>query len=89
MYKRPNIETQIKAKRIEWAEHMIRMDDDRTVKKIFKGNPGGRRYRGMPRLRWLDSLEEDLRRMGVRRWRKKAENREEWAVIVKEALAKL
>ena len=24
--------------------------------------------------------------MGIRRWTKKAENREEWAVIVKEAL---
>ena len=33
-------------------------------------------------------MEEDLRKMEVRRWRKKAENREEWAVIVKEALAK-
>ena len=75
LYKRPNIATQIKAKRIEWAGHMIRMDDGRTVKKIFEGNPGGRKYRGRPRLRWLDCLEEDLRRMGVRRWRKKAENR--------------
>ncbi|PSN38229.1 hypothetical protein C0J52_22200 [Blattella germanica] len=68
---------------------MIRMDGGRTVKRIFEGNPGGRRYGGRPRLRCLDCLEEDLRRMGVRRWRKKAENREEWVVIAKETLAKL
>ncbi|PSN51197.1 hypothetical protein C0J52_06061 [Blattella germanica] len=74
-----------------WAGHIIRMDRGRTVKKFFEGNPGGWRYRGRPSSRWLDCLEEDLRRMGVRRrCRNKAENRKyEWAVIVKEALAKL
>ncbi|PSN34598.1 hypothetical protein C0J52_23427 [Blattella germanica] len=42
-----------KANRIEWAAHMIRMDGGRTVKTIFEGNPGGRRYKGRPKLRWL------------------------------------
>ena len=61
-------------------------NDGRTVKNISEGNPGGRRYIGRPMLRWLDCLEEVLQRMGFRRWRMKGENREEWAVIVKEAL---
>jgi hypothetical protein len=57
-----------------------------VVKKVFKGKPGGRRLQGRPRKRWLDDV-EDLRKMGVRRWRSRVGNREEWAVIVREAKA--
>ncbi|PSN36512.1 hypothetical protein C0J52_05052, partial [Blattella germanica] len=41
-----------------------------------------------PRLRWTDCVERDLCSLGVRNWRRKAENRNEWAIIIKEALAK-
>jgi hypothetical protein len=36
-------------------------------------------------LRWLDDVENDLRVMMGKRWRKKAQNREEWTFITKEA----
>jgi hypothetical protein len=31
----------------------------------------------MPRLRWLEDEEDDLRDLKVKRWRQKANNREE------------
>jgi hypothetical protein len=65
------------------------MSDGRTVKKIFLGKPAGRRKAGKPKLRWLDSIENDLKSTGVKRWRKKAEDRSVWAVILKETLVKL
>jgi hypothetical protein len=65
------------------------MDDERVVKRVFLGNPGGRRKPGRPRLRWLDCVEDNLFTLEVRRWRKKAEDREEWAIILKEAMVKL
>jgi hypothetical protein len=34
-------------------------------------------------------VEDDLKTLGVRRWRKRAEDREEWAVILKEVVVKL
>jgi hypothetical protein len=34
-------------------------------------------------------VEDDLKTMGVKRWRKKAEDREEWAIILKKAMVKL
>jgi len=34
-------------------------------------------------------VEDDLRKLGVKRWRKKALEREEWASIIKEAKAEL
>jgi hypothetical protein len=65
------------------------MDGGRMVKRVFLGNPGGRRKPGRPRLRWLDCVEDDLKTLGVRRWRKRAEDREEWAINLKEAMVKL
>jgi hypothetical protein len=49
----------------------------------------GRRGRGRPRLRWINDLEDDLRKLGVKRWRTKTLNREEWASIIMEAKVKL
>jgi hypothetical protein len=59
------------------------------VKRVVLGNPGGRRKPGRPKLRWLDCVEDDLKTLGVRRWRKRAEDREEWAITLKEAMFKL
>jgi hypothetical protein len=52
------------------------MCDDRTVRKVFLGKPDGRRKAGRPKLRWLDCIENDLISMGVKKWRKKAEDRQ-------------
>jgi hypothetical protein len=49
----------------------------------------GRRGRGRPRLRWINDVEDDLRKLGVKRWRTKALVRAEWASIIMEAKAKL
>ena len=39
------------------------MEENRINKKLFNGKPDGRRRIGRPRLRWLDDVEEDLRKM--------------------------
>jgi hypothetical protein len=51
--------------------------------------PDGRRKAGRPKLRWFECLEKALKSMGVRRWRKKAEDRSVWAIILEEAVVKL
>jgi hypothetical protein len=42
MYRKPIIVTTITVRRLEWAGHLVRMSDDRTVKKVFLGKPDGR-----------------------------------------------
>jgi hypothetical protein len=51
---------------------------------MLYGRPGGRRKKGRPRLRWLDDVEEDLRERGVRRWRTKSVDRNEWQRVLEE-----
>jgi hypothetical protein len=65
------------------------MSNQRAVRKVYDGRMAGRRCRGRPRLPWIDDVEEDLRSMGVKRWRKSALDKREWDAIVKEAKAKL
>jgi hypothetical protein len=89
MCRKPNIATTIKVRRLEWAGHVVRMSDDRTVKKIFLGKPDGSRKVARPKLRWLDCIENDLKWMCVKRSKKKTEDRSVWAIILKEVLVKL
>jgi hypothetical protein len=87
-YKSQDIVTVIEIQRLEWLGH-IRMNEARSVKKIFEGKLEGRRGRGRPRLRWINDVEDDLRKLGVKRWRTKALDTEEWASIIMKAKAKL
>jgi hypothetical protein len=79
----------IKIRRLEWLVHVVRMNEARSVKKVFEGKLEGRRGRGRPRLRWINDVEDDLRKLSVKRWRRKALERELWASIINEAKAKL
>jgi hypothetical protein len=69
-----SIVTTINVNRLEWAGHLVRMSDDRTVKKLFLGKLVGRRKAGRPKLRWLHCIENDLKPTGVKRWRMKAQD---------------
>jgi hypothetical protein len=81
--------TEIKVRRLEWLGHVIRTEDTRIPKMIFNVKPEGRRGAGRPRLRWLDDVGADIKALGVKRWRIKAQDRKEWLEILSEAEAKL
>jgi hypothetical protein len=87
--KSQDIITVINIRRLEWLGHVIRMDETGCVKKMFEGKLEGRRGRGRPRLRWINGVEDDLWKLGAKRWRTKALDRVEWASIIREAKEKL
>ena len=74
MYRKPDTVTAIKVRRLEWAGPLVRMSDGRTVRTVFLGKPDGRRNAGRQKLRWLDCVENCLKSMGAKRWRKNAED---------------
>ena len=42
---------------------------------------------GRPKLRWLDGVEEDLRTLGIRGWRRRAVDRDRWKEVLTAARA--
>jgi hypothetical protein len=65
------------------------MEDTRLPKMVFNAKPEGRRGVERPRLRWLVDVEADIKALGIKRWRIRAQNRKEWSAILREAKAKL
>jgi hypothetical protein len=61
LYSSPSIVRVIKARRMRWAGHVVRMGEVRVAHNIFVGKPEGRRPLGRPRRRWEDNIKMDLR----------------------------
>jgi len=79
----------IKIRRLEWAGHIKRMEEERIPKKVLNGNLHTTRPVGKPRTRWVDMVQRDaLQLLGVRGWRRRAANRDEWRRLVREATAR-
>ncbi|KAJ4435630.1 hypothetical protein ANN_18246 [Periplaneta americana] len=64
--------------------HIIAILDPRADATL-----SGKRRTGRPKLRWLDDVQDDLVKAGIKRWRRRALEREDWAAILKEVKAKL
>jgi hypothetical protein len=75
----------IKSRRLAWLGHVARMEGNRITRRVMEWKPMGRRMRGRPRKRWIDDVEEDIRRMGVRGWRRIVNDRTEWKKFIKQA----
>ena len=51
----------INSRRLIWAGHVVRMEEDRSAFKILTGTPTGKRPLGRPRRRWEDNIRMDLK----------------------------
>ena len=86
LIKKQNIVRFIKSQcRLRLAAHVMRMDTTRTVKILTEWEQCSSRAVGRQRLRWLDQVEEDLKKMKVRNWRENCKDRRLWNEIVKQA----
>jgi hypothetical protein len=60
LYSLPNTVRVVKSRRMRWAGHVARMEEDRGVHRVLEGKPEGRRLLGRPRRRWEDNIKMDL-----------------------------
>ena len=69
---------------LRWFGHLIRMNEERIVKKVFNSEVDGERGRGRPKLRWMDGVSELLNRrgLGLQEGVRVAGDRREWRRIV-------
>jgi hypothetical protein len=72
-------------RKIEVVGHLFRMQELDPCRKLTLHKPEGTRRVGKPRVKWLESVETDLRKMGVKNWSRKTRGREEWRTILNEA----
>ena len=70
-----DLEEHLRQKRLRWFGHIVRRDEDVEIKKVFELKIG-RRKRGRPVKRWIDVVEEDMKKKGV--VQQDAGNREGW-----------
>jgi len=61
IFNESNIVNYIKVNRLARTGHLVCMNNDKTIKKIFNTKPDGARSVGRPKLRWEDGVDQDLR----------------------------
>ena len=76
-----------KLSRLRWTGHVILQDDDDLSSRVLLSEPGGKRPRGRPRMRWEDEVKEDAAKLGCGNWTAVALNREGWRKLLKVAEA--
>jgi hypothetical protein len=62
------------------------MKNTESPRKLTEWKPEGRSV-GRPRLRWMDGVEQDLRKTKIKKWWSAARNRESWRKTLREAEA--
>jgi GTP1/Obg family GTP-binding protein len=77
----------IKSQRIRLLGHIERLEDNAMPKRMLKGRLYSERRKGRPRMRLLDDVESDLKKMEVKGWKEKMRDREQWRLVVEEANA--
>ena len=79
----------LKIRRLGWTGHIIRMEEVRIPKNVSNGNFYTTRPVGRPRTRWKDVVQaEGLHLLGIRGWRRRAEDKDEWRRLMREAKAR-
>ena len=71
-----------KANSVRWYGHVLRRDDDHVLRKALDFEVGGSRKRGRPKKTWRRQVEEESRRVGLRK--EDALNRVRWREGVRE-----
>jgi hypothetical protein len=72
-------------KRLSWLGHVETMPNKRVAMNIYKWKPYATRPKGRPRLRWEDDARNDLRKMGVKNWKQRSQERKQWKEIIEQA----
>jgi len=63
--------------------------NSRIPKAALDAKVEGKKKVGRPKLTWLDDIQADLKMMGNKGWRRKAQDQTEWIDIIREAKVKL
>ena len=60
-----DLEEHMRQKRLRWLGQIARRDEEVEIKKVFELKIERWRKRGRPVKRWIDVVEEDMKKRGV------------------------
>jgi hypothetical protein len=87
LFNESDIVKYIKINRLGWEGHVVRMDNNRTVKTVFNTKPIGIRKIGRPNLRWEVGVIQEIKTLGVKNWKNLAMEKESWQNLLRKARA--
>ena len=80
-----DLQEHLRQKRLRWFGHIARRDEEMEIKKVFEFKIEGQRKRGRPVKRWIDVVEQGMKKRGV--VQQDAGDREGWRRRVMKGLA--
>ena len=88
LYRSPNVVRMIKSRRLRWAGHVARMEENMSAFKILTCTPILKRHLEKPRRRCDHNTRMDVKQIGIntRNWVDSAKDRHYWRVLVNAAL---
>ena len=88
LYRSANIVRVIKSRRLKWAGHETRMEEDRSAFKILTRTPTGKRPSGRPKRGWEGNIRMVLKEIGIipRNWVEYYLDGHSWRAFVNAAL---
>lgn len=87
LFKEPCIAGVIRAQRIRWMGHVMRLPYSRATRQILQSKIGGKKRRGRPKDRWKNEVEDDIRKLNVANWKGKTADKKVWRKIVHQAMS--
>jgi hypothetical protein len=72
----------LKIGRLRWLGHLFRVQELYPCRRLIILKPEGIWHVEKPNLRMLESVEEDLKNMGVRNWISSPQDQEQWRTIL-------
>lgn len=80
------LKKKIEEKQLQWLGHMLRMKEEKPVRKIWEAKTEGKRHRGRPQKTWDNVIEDILKNknLTLNQTRILAQNRKEWTKLTRE-----
>jgi len=72
----------LKIERMRWLGHLSRMQELHLCRRLILLKPEGTSHVRKPNLRVLESVERDLKNMGMKSWRCNLQDREQLRTIL-------
>ena len=75
------ISKKVQESRLKWYGHVLRREDEYVGKRVMRMEVPGKRRRGRPKLRWLDSIRNELSERELSR--EDAQDRARWRRLIR------